>query len=129
MTRSQRLTLFNDFWDTIDESFACFQDLDVDWLAVKNTYLAEIFSGVSKGRFSAIMNQLSLALRESHTFITDLDVSLTNPEPGIPIMYYGGWGDVGHFGVASGGALLVGSVRFILRAHVAHVRRKELAPL
>ena len=98
LTTFQRLALFNDFWDTIDESFACFQDLDVDWLAVKNTYLAEIFGGVSKGRFSAIMNQLSLALRESHTFITDLDVSLTNPEPGIPIMYYGGWGDVGHFG-------------------------------
>ena|GEM_PF-2687776 len=94
-----KLAIFDKFWKTVDERFACFQGLDVDWTALRDRYRPEIAAGVSRGRFAAIMNHLSLALRESHTGAFDTLVNFrTAARPGVPVQYVGGWGFNTHFG-------------------------------
>ena len=78
--------MFDEFWTAIDERFASFQGLDLDWAAVRDRYRPEIAAGVSRGRFAAIMSHLALALRESHTVASDLRVLQTPRLPGVPIL-------------------------------------------
>jgi hypothetical protein len=90
---------FNSFWYTIDEKYACFQDLDVNWDSIRDLYLSEINdSEVSRGRFAAMMNHAARALKEGHTEFRDAEVYFTEPYPGIPLMLVGGWGVNDHFG-------------------------------
>src|SRR5262245_14985847 len=96
----QMLQLLDIFWLGIAQSFACFQGIDVDWAALRASARAEIEAGVSRGRFAAIMNHLALALRESHTTITDPGVDYSSLDPGIPVFVVGGWGNNQHFGAA-----------------------------
>ena len=56
---STKLEIFDTFWDTIDKEFAGFQHLDIDWDSLKAIYRLEVDSGVSRGRFSGIMNYLT----------------------------------------------------------------------
>jgi hypothetical protein len=96
---AEKLAIFDTVWNTIDAEFACFHHLEIDWDEIRNKYRPEIEHGVSKGRFAAIMNHMSLALQESHTWFDDLDVSsLYYPLPGTPLLYAGGWGMDSHFG-------------------------------
>ncbi len=109
---ADKLNIFNAFWNTVDQDFACFQDLDVNWDSLGTVYQTEIASGVSRGRFAAIMNHLSLALRESHTCCEDKTVNLyTSLDPGVPLLVVGGRGQNNHFGACltplSDGSLLV----------------------
>jgi hypothetical protein len=94
-----KLWTFDRFWSTIDQSFACFQDIEVDWDALRAQYRPEIEEGVSRGRFAAIMNRLSLALMEAHTKAIDKRVAWRTPSaPGVPLLHVGGWGRDSHFG-------------------------------
>ena len=94
-----KLWTFDRFWSTIDKSFACFQDIEVDWDALRAQYRPEIENGVSRGRFAAIMNRLSLALKEAHTKAVDKLVLWRTPSaPGVPLLHVGGWGRDSHFG-------------------------------
>lgn len=98
---NEKLAIFNTFCDAIDQDFACFQDLNVNWDSLRSVYYSEISSlnGVSRGRFAAIMNYLSLALKEAHTNCEDKIVNWTTPlAPGIPLLVVGGWGVNTHFG-------------------------------
>jgi hypothetical protein len=96
---ASKLAIFDLFWKNIDWYFACFQDLIVDWESLKTIYWDEIKDTVSRGRFAAIMNHLAIALKESHTNCEDRDVCVyTASEPGIPLLWVGGWGNNGHFG-------------------------------
>jgi hypothetical protein len=96
---ADKLNIFDTFWTTIDHEFACFQDLDVNWDSLGTVYRTEVATGVSRGRFAAIMNYLSLALRESHTSCADRTVSyFTSLDPGVPLLVVGGWGLNDHFG-------------------------------
>lgn len=96
---SEKLQIFDTFWNNIDWYFACFQDLDVDWDSLRTTYRSEIQDTVSRGRFAAIMNHLALALKEAHTNCEDKTVNwYTNPDPGTPLLFVGGWGFNNHFG-------------------------------
>ena len=95
----QKLHIFDTFWLHIDQNFACFQDLVVNWDSLKTIYRTEIEASVSRGRFAAIMNYLAVALKESHTNCEDKLVCLyTDSDPGVPLLWVGGWGDNGHFG-------------------------------
>ncbi len=99
LTTEQKLDLFEKIWKSIDEDFAEFIGLKIDWNKVKIDYRTEIESGVSRGRFVGIMNHLALLLQESHTFFSDSLVNWgTIPKPDIPLSYVGGWGDNSHFG-------------------------------
>jgi peptidase S41-like protein len=97
LTIPQMLGVFDTFWNTIDQRFACFQGLDVDWTALRTKYRAEVQAGVRRGRFAAIMNHLALAMRESHTMVFDQSVNATAVRPGVPLFVVGGWGDNRHF--------------------------------
>jgi hypothetical protein len=96
---SDKLLIFDKFWNRIDSSFACFNHIQDNWVALKNLYRPEIAAGVSKGRFAAIMNVLSFSLMELHT--NPMDATLINNmviTPGTPFMLIGGWGSHSQFG-------------------------------
>jgi hypothetical protein len=89
---ARKLEIFDTFWNTIDQYFATFQGIDVDWAALRARYRPEVAAGVSRGRFAAIMNHLSLALRESHTGAFDIRVNFQTPlVPGVPLVNIGPW--------------------------------------
>jgi hypothetical protein len=69
-----KLQLFDNAWNILNQDFAAFHGLEVDWDSVVNAYRDEISAGVSRGRFAAIMNHFSLAFHESHTLLIDLTV-------------------------------------------------------
>ena len=99
LSTGEKLFFFDTFWHAIDDEFACFQGLDVDWSALRDLYRPEVASGVSKGRFAAIMSRLSLALMEAHTVALDRVVFWrTASVPGVPLLMVGGWGYIREFG-------------------------------
>jgi Periplasmic protease len=96
---AEALQTFDSVWTLIDQEFACFQHLDLDWNALKTKYRPEIEKGVSRGRFAAILSQMSLALIEPHTSIGDPGITnLTKGTPGLPLLFSGDWGNDGSFG-------------------------------
>ena len=62
----QKLQIFDNFWYRIDRYSSVFPNLDVDWDSLRNKYRPEVEAGVSRGRFNAIINHMSLALHENH---------------------------------------------------------------
>jgi hypothetical protein len=98
-TLATKLYIFQKFWDGIDDIFPCFHGLDTNiWDSIYDVYYPEILDTVSRGRFSAILTHAGMSLRESHTVVFDSAVFTTQPEPGVPLMYVGGWGTNDHFG-------------------------------
>ncbi len=96
---SEKLEIFDSIWTVIDYKYACFQNLDLDWNAIRDTYRPEIENGVSRGRFAAILNHMCLKLIEAHTWFTDIQVNVATPiVPGTPLIRAGGWGGDNHFG-------------------------------
>ena len=93
-----KLAIFDQYWETIDHHFACFQGIEDNWDALRDLYRPEIEQGVSRGRLVAIMDQLSLSLREPHTRTRFDTVHNSQLLPGVPMMVAGGWGDLRHFG-------------------------------
>ncbi len=102
LSGAEKLAIWNDFWTTIDEEFACFHHLDDSglWDSVFDRYNQEIVDGVSRGRFGAILLVSSRALRESHTRMRDTGVVNTQLLPGVPLLYCGNWGKADHLGAA-----------------------------
>lgn len=94
----EQLYTFQKFMYVLDAKFACFTNRDVDLVGLYTPYLAEISSGVSKGRFQAIMNRMCMALRNAHTQFIDVNVLKTTPEPGVPLLIGHRYGDNSHFG-------------------------------
>jgi len=90
---ARKLEIFDAFWNTIDQRFAAFQGIDVDWTALRERYRPEIAAGVSRGRFAAIMGQLSLALRDSHTMAIDIAIPTAPRVPGLPLLVLRGPGN------------------------------------
>jgi hypothetical protein len=89
---AEKLRIFDTFWKYADAHYAAFQNLDVDWAALRDRYRGEVAAGVSRGRFAWIMNQLSLALRDSHSLALDRLVNIdTFPDRGVPLLGQGAW--------------------------------------
>jgi hypothetical protein len=96
-----KVDIWEGFWNDIDEKFACFHNLDPTiWDTIYDRYTSEIAAGVSRGRFSAILSQASLVLREAHTKARNNDVANTALLPGVPLLICNGWGNNDHFGAA-----------------------------
>lgn len=87
-----QLQIFNSFWYDIDYNFACFNGIDDHWDDLRTQYLDEVTGGVSAGRFSAILSQLSLSLRESHSKAYDTDVLATTQQHGVPLLMASAFG-------------------------------------
>jgi hypothetical protein len=89
---ADKLKTFDTFWQYVDAQFAAFHHLDVNWNAMRDRYRGEVAGGVSRGRFAAIINQLALAVRDSHTIPLDAAVNLfTIPGRGVPLLGLSGW--------------------------------------
>jgi hypothetical protein len=100
----RKLEIFDKFWTTIDERFASFQGIDVDWAARRDRYRPEVAGGVSRGRFAAIMGQLSYALQDLHANAFDLGVvqaPTPDPKPGVPVFIVGGGRLINNFGACA----------------------------
>ncbi len=96
-----KLQYFDIAWNTIDDYFPCFQNLDLDWNALKDLYRPEVEAGVSRGRFAAIMTYLGWAVQETHTYIVDTLVAWGTPlKPGVPLFVVASPGRATHFGAA-----------------------------
>lgn len=89
---AEKLAIFDKFWSYADAHYAAFQGIRVDWRAERRRYRDEVAAGVSRGRFAAIMNQLSLALRDSHSLALDQPVNVdTVPDRGVPLFGTSAW--------------------------------------
>lgn len=96
---SEKLAIFDRAWNAIDQGYGAFMNFNVNLESLKNLYRPEIEAGVSRGRFAAIMNYFSLALKDAHTFIADVPVNWgTLPEPGLPLFIMGSSTDNDYFG-------------------------------
>ncbi|MDH3890510.1 MAG: PKD domain-containing protein [candidate division Zixibacteria bacterium] len=89
-----------EYWGITDSLYACWQDIDDDWDSIQVSALNELASGVSRGRFAAMLTYASMALMESHSRCFDYNLALTQPLPGVPIMTIGDWGSSTHFGAS-----------------------------
>jgi hypothetical protein len=86
------LEIFDRFWNYVDAKFPAFQGVTEDWRGLRDRYRPEVAAGVSRGRLAAIVNRMSLALRDGHTIPLDLFVNaFTVPEPGVPLFGVGAW--------------------------------------
>lgn len=120
----EKLELFDAVCDSIDRGYGAFVNYDVNIDSLRNLYRPEIEAGVSRGRFAAIMNYISLALRELHTFVMDIQVNYgTYPSPGIPLFVVGTATEITRFGAGltplEDGSLLVYKVAGY---HTLHLR-------
>ena len=95
---TQKLQLFDRWWNEVNIRFGAFHNLEVDIMAMRDQYRPEIEAGVSRGRFSGIMNHFTYRLKELHTYIFDIPVRNTRLVKGVPILVIGQWGTNQHFG-------------------------------
>jgi len=108
LPKAQKLQILDTFWNKIDQEFACFVNHPEYhagwWDSLYTIYFDEINGGdpnygVSRGRFAAIMNYLSMDLKEAHTLARDNYVSVqTALDPGVPLLVVGAYAENGHFG-------------------------------
>jgi hypothetical protein len=99
---SEKLSLFDMAWNELDREYGAYMNLDVDMEALRSRWREEIAGGVSRGRFVAIMNHLSLAMMDAHTAIMNRSLNWnTRIQPGTPMFVVGAWwADNGPFGAA-----------------------------
>jgi len=101
MPAVEQLEFFDQVMDDIETGYGAYHNLDLDLESIRNHYRPEIAGGVSRGRFAAIMNHISLALADCHTFIIDRQVNWYTPaEPGVPLFVVGAWPDASRFGAS-----------------------------
>ena len=99
LSTDTKLAVFDSVWTLLDQKFAGFNNLSVNWDSLRTVYRPEIANGISMGRFTAILNYLSLDLKDGHTFIGHGIINQNpNPKPMTPALYPGGWGLDWHFG-------------------------------
>ena len=68
---SEKLSLFDKFWSTINTQYPSFHNLTINWDSLRNVYRTEVEAGISRGRFIAIMQWLTENLSDFHTQIRD----------------------------------------------------------
>jgi hypothetical protein len=116
---SDKRDIFETFRDAINASQVCFRAEDtLIWDSVCESYYSEILDTVSRGRFSAIMSHAARTLQESHTEAFDSIIAYSDPQPGVPVMYFGGWGVNDHFG--AGLTALADSSLLVYKAVAQH---------
>jgi hypothetical protein len=96
-TATQQLHVFDTFWDGINTTWGGFPNLSLNWDSIRALYRPQISSGLSRGRFAALMSRVWMPLLEYHTYIYDLKVDTTfgddwafwRYKPGIPLLLIG----------------------------------------
>ena len=100
LTKSTQLTMFNNYWTKLSDSFPAFQYLDLDFDSLRQANIIELNSGpVSRGRFAAIMQYTAKAVSESHTNFFDWNVlGFVNPQHNRPLLMLSSYVHEQHFG-------------------------------
>ncbi|MFA5834676.1 MAG: T9SS type A sorting domain-containing protein [Bacteroidota bacterium] len=87
---ADKLKMFDDFWNLVDQKWGGFPNLIINWDSLKNVYRPEVAAGVSRGRFAAILSRLTRALNEFHTFLYDSGIDSTTRyypyRSGVPLI-------------------------------------------
>jgi hypothetical protein len=92
---------FDRAWNELDREYGAYMNLDVDMEDLRRRYRREIVDGVSKGRFAAIMNHLSLAMKDAHTAIMNRSVNWnTRVGNGTPLFVVGARSNNAPFGAS-----------------------------
>ena len=100
LSTEEKLTVFDTYWNTIDQTWGGFPNLVVNWDSLYNTYRPLVEAGVSRGRFYGILCRLTRALNEWHVYAGDFGIdsamglnwseypnfSSFHYQPGIPIV-------------------------------------------
>jgi hypothetical protein len=68
---AEQLNVFDTFWNLVDQRWAGFPNLGLNWDSMRTVYRPQIGSGLSRGRFAALMDRMWLPLLENHTWIYD----------------------------------------------------------
>ena len=98
ISTTEKLEIFDFWFNEIHLTYAGFHNDNVDIFALRDRYRPEIEAGVTRGRFSGIMNHFTYQLNELHTYIFDVPVWATTKNKGIPLLTVGQWGLNRHFG-------------------------------
>jgi hypothetical protein len=86
---SDKLILFDRCWEATDKFYPGFVNMNLDWDSIRNRYRPEIEAGISRGRFAAILAQLSCAIKEPHSVFADTSLLLSYAlNPDMPVMMY-----------------------------------------
>jgi hypothetical protein len=101
-TAAQQLSVFDSFWNLINQRWSGFPNLPINWDSLRTIYRAQIGSGLSRGRFLSLMSRMWLALLEHHTWIVDDKVESIFGTPaelhyksGVPLLCIAtGWLDL-----------------------------------
>ena len=115
---SEKLLIYNTYAKAIREKFDGFNSLKLNWDSLYNHYLTQITESTSKGAFSGIMSHFAYDLKDFHTKAYDSTVVYTPLNPGIPILFIGGYLSVEHFGVVT--TILPDSTTLVLRVVPNH---------
>ena len=97
VSTTEKLAIFDNFWTRVDEEYAGFINLEVDWDALY-AYRDTVAEGVSRGRFYGIISHMWMQLQERHTNLIDLGIAQDDLEPGVPRFVASGLFPGGHFG-------------------------------
>lgn len=90
-----QLNIFDTFWFAIDQQWAGFPNYPYNWDSLRTVYRPRIGSGLSRGRFYALMSRMWLGLCELHSVIDDLNVeksfgmSSFQYRSGVPLLIIG----------------------------------------
>ncbi len=96
---AEKLEIFDRAMDTLDQKYGAYFNVNINLDSIIDLYRPEIENGVSRGRFAAIMNYISLYMKDSHTTILDMPVNwYTQLSPGIPLFIIGGFMHNNYFG-------------------------------
>jgi hypothetical protein len=97
-TAAQQLNVFDTFWNRIDATWGGFPNISLNWDSIRTLYRPQIGSGLSRGRFAALMSRVWMPLVEAHSYIFDFAVDTTfgndntgywNYKAGVPLLLVG----------------------------------------
>ena len=96
-----QIQIFDKFWSMIDQQWAGFPNLSLNWDSMRTVYRPQIGSGLSRGRFYVLMSRMWWALMEHHTWIYDGNVEsifgtgeICQFKHGVPLLcFQTGWWD------------------------------------
>ena len=105
-TTSQKLQIFDNFWNAIDQRYAGFEGIEDNWQQLKS-WRDTIAQGVSRGRFAGILTQLVQSLHDGHVYMCDNNIASTPMVKDIPLLVSAAnnfpsfnWNATDHFGAA-----------------------------
>ncbi|MBC8183770.1 hypothetical protein H8E88_21980 [candidate division KSB1 bacterium] len=99
---ASKLDIFDQYTSALNDKFFGFPGLGMswaDWDNFRNSYRVKIDSSTSRGRFHALMMNLTRELREGHTIAFDSLIFFQTPlNPGTPVLVTNTRLSVEHFG-------------------------------